>query len=93
MGDPLVKEMQCPNCLSNFCYDHGGAHEGKTCAEHVEANADGACIRLYEFVDPRASWFWGERVLNIDEIFFNSHTSASIQPVVMRNHVYHNITY
>ncbi|CAM9216983.1 unnamed protein product [Ectocarpus fasciculatus] len=32
--------MRCGECGHVFCYEHGGAHEGRTCAEYVEATAD-----------------------------------------------------
>ncbi|CAM9190792.1 unnamed protein product [Ectocarpus sp. 6 AP-2014] len=41
VGDPSVSlEMRCGECGYVFCYEHGGAHQGKTCAEYVEATAD-----------------------------------------------------
>ncbi|CAM9767455.1 unnamed protein product, partial [Laminaria digitata] len=40
VGDPLKVEMCCTSCRTVFCYDHGGAHEGKSCAEYSETTAD-----------------------------------------------------
>ncbi|CAN0514518.1 unnamed protein product, partial [Ectocarpus sp. 8 AP-2014] len=41
VGDPSVSlEVRCGECGYVFCYEHGGAHQGKTCAEYVEATAD-----------------------------------------------------
>ena len=33
--------MRCGGCGAEYCYFHGGAHEGKTCADHIESTADG----------------------------------------------------
>lgn len=42
VGDPSVSwEMRCGGCGAVFCYEHGGAHEGRSCAEYVESTADG----------------------------------------------------
>ncbi|CAM9247300.1 unnamed protein product [Ectocarpus sp. 13 AM-2016] len=41
VGNPTVSlEMRCGECGCVFCYEHGGAHQGKPCAEYVEATAD-----------------------------------------------------
>ncbi|CAB1120690.1 unnamed protein product [Ectocarpus sp. CCAP 1310/34] len=41
VGDPSASlEMRCGACGCVFCYEHGGAHQGKTCAEYVDATAD-----------------------------------------------------
>ncbi|CAN0479545.1 unnamed protein product, partial [Hapterophycus canaliculatus] len=38
IGDPSASlEMRCGGCGAVFCYEHGGAHEGKTCAEYIES--------------------------------------------------------
>ncbi len=43
VGDPAATwEMRCGACGCAFCYEHGGAHMGRTCAEYVESTADGA---------------------------------------------------
>lgn len=33
--------MKCIDCGAEFCYYHGGAHEGRTCAEYIESTAEG----------------------------------------------------
>eukprot|EP00903_Cladosiphon_okamuranus_P015207 g14055.t1 len=41
VGDPSVSlEIRCSGCGVVFCYEHGGAHEGRSCAEYVESIAD-----------------------------------------------------
>eukprot|EP00752_Nemacystus_decipiens_P005154 g4677.t1 len=41
VGNPSVSwEMRCGGCGAVFCYEHGGAHEGKSCAEYLESTAD-----------------------------------------------------
>ncbi|CAM9830360.1 unnamed protein product, partial [Scytosiphon promiscuus] len=40
VGDPAASsEMRCDWCGAVFCYEHGGAHEGKSCREYIESTA------------------------------------------------------
>lgn len=64
VGDPAATwEMRCGGCGCVFCYEHGGAHRGRTCTEYVESTADGACgVNAHDWVPcvVRAfvRWFW-----------------------------------
>ncbi|CAM9230041.1 unnamed protein product [Discosporangium mesarthrocarpum] len=40
VGDPLLPQMVCQSCGTTYCYTHGGAHQGKSCAEHERATAE-----------------------------------------------------
>lgn len=47
IGDPDRPEMRCDSCGATFCYEHGGAHEGRSCAEHEAATAEGELLPMY----------------------------------------------
>lgn len=72
-------EMRCGECGCVFCYEHGGAHQGKTCAEYVEATADGACVRAFVRVCVSLSFFAA-----VVELEKNKTYSSRLYPQIRR---------
>lgn len=48
VGDPSKPEMQCSGCHTKFCYNHGGAHPEKSCADYTASISAGAakCLNV-----------------------------------------------